>query len=114
MNVAGGSFNQFAMPNWPQAAVANMTANASAQLNAASAASGGLMLLGSATTAQSANTNDGWSVPITARRKYTLQFNELDKKRNGWLSGHEARSVMIPSGLTVLSFIEELPFSVAV
>ncbi|VEL31650.1 unnamed protein product [Protopolystoma xenopodis] len=44
--------------------------------------------------------NSDWSIPPNTRPRYKLQFNQHDKIKKGFLTGNEARSIFIRSGLS--------------
>lgn len=40
-----------------------------------------------------------WAVPHQSKLKYTQVFNTTDRSRSGYLSGPQARNIMVQSGL---------------
>ena len=40
-----------------------------------------------------------WAVPQASRLKYTQTFNQHDRTKSGYLSGPQARNILVQSGL---------------
>nr|XP_054752972.1 intersectin-1-like isoform X1 [Lytechinus pictus] len=88
-----GSFNT--LPNRPTPNMGGFGAG-SAQQNALARATA---VQGSPERARSSSINADWGVPHNSKLKFTQMFNTQDRTRSGFLTGAQARNVLVQSGL---------------